>query len=218
MTAQASWIDVSLPISADLPTWPGAERMQLEWRLRLEKGDVANDSALRMGTHTGTHVDAPSHFVAGGSHVDAMPLDVLIGPAIIVEMPGAGQIDAGFLDRCRLPGGASRLLFRTRNSNEWLQPTHEFKRDFAAVTADGAEWLVKRGIRLVGVDYLSVEPFGQDGTTHRTLLGAGVVVIEGLDLSAASAGEWDLVCLPLRLRGAEGAPCRVVIRRRETRG
>jgi arylformamidase len=133
-------------------------------------------------------------------------------------MPGSGQIDAAFLETCRLPAGVSRLLFRTRNSSEWLQPTREFKRDFAAVTADGADWLVKRRIRLVGVDYLSVEPFGQDGTTHRTLLGAGVVVIEGLDLSAASAGQWDLVCLPLRLRGAEGAPCRVVIRRRETRG
>ena len=216
MMKESGWIDVSLPISGDLPVWPGAERMLLEWRRRMDKGDVANDSAIRMGTHTATHVDAPSHFVASGTDVDAMPLDVLIGPASIIEMPGHGHIDAAFLERCQMPADTTRVLFRTRNSNEWRAPTGEFKRDFAAVTADGASWLVKRGIRLVGVDYLSVEPFGSDGTTHRTLLGAGVVVVEGIDLSQVTAGEWDMICLPLRLKGAEGAPCRVVLRPRET--
>ena len=207
-----SWIDVSLPISDRLPTWPGAERLRLEWRLRIDRGDAVNDSAIRMGSHTGTHIDAPAHFIDGGADVAALQLETMIGPACVVEIPGEGHIDAAALSKAKVPAGATRLLFRTRNSRSWANPEHEFKSDFLAVAADGAKWLVDHGVKLVGVDYLSVEPFGRDGSTHRTLLGAGVVVIEGLDLSSAPAGACDLVCLPLKLVGAEGAPCRVVIR------
>ncbi len=204
--------DISLPITPDLPVWPGDAPIEIEQVEAMDAGDTANVSRLSAGVHIGTHVDAPHHFLNDGRTVESLPLDVLIGPARVVHF--ADEVDAitaAALEAASIPAGTARLLFRTRNSALWARREREFRTDFVAVTADGAEWLVARGIRLVGVDYLSVAPFRDSVPTHRILLGAGVVVIEGLNLWEVPAGEYQLYCLPLRLVECEGAPARAIL-------
>jgi arylformamidase len=192
-------IDISRPIGPDTPVWPGDPPVLVEPVARIEAGDPAAVSRLELGTHTGTHVDPPAHFLPGGVTVDALPLDVLVGPAIVADLTAApGPVDAGRLESQHLPEGTTRLLLKTGAAD-------------GAVTADGARWLVERGVRLVGADTLSIEPAIGDYPVHRTLLGAGVVIVEGLDLSAVAAGPYQLVCLPLRITGGDGAPARAVL-------
>jgi arylformamidase len=183
-------IDISRPVGADTPVWPGDPPVAVEPVARLEAGDPAAVSRLVLGTHTGTHVDPPAHFVAGGATVDEIGLDVLVGPAVVVE---AGQLAAAV-------GGHERVLLKTGAGDR-----------FGVVTAGTARQLVEAGVRLVGVDTLSIEPATDDYPVHRLLLGAGVVIVEGLDLSATPPGEYQLVCLPLRIAGGDGAPARAVL-------
>ena len=167
---------------------------------------------MSCSVHTGTHVDAPFHHFADGSGADALPLDSMVGPAVVADLTQVDQIGANELDALKLPRGTARLLCRTRNSQLWADRQAGFTREFVAVAPDGAQWLVDRNIRLVGVDYLSVERFGADPPdTHRRLLGAGVVILEGLDLRAVKAGPYWLACLPWKLRGADGAPARAIL-------
>jgi arylformamidase len=187
-------------------TYPGDPGVGLERVRSITAGDVCNLSRLELGVHTGTHVDAPLHFIDRAAAAEELPLDVLLGPARVVDARHAQRLDADTLARLDLRD--ERLLFKTRNSELWSQDS--FADDFVSLTEDGARLLVERGVRLVGVDYLSV---GDEGV-HRALLGAGVVAIEGLDLSAAEPGEWELVCAPLKLVGSDGAPARVLLIRR----
>lgn len=207
------WIDLSIPLKAGMPTYPGDTPFELKPLLRIAKGKVCNLSALQMGTHTGTHVDPPWHFVEEGIRVDGLPLEVLIGRAYVVSVRGVPAVTAGLLASAGIPEDAERLLIQTDNSfGAWDSP--QFEPRFVYLAPDAAEWVVQKGIRLVGIDYLSVEQFGApEPLTHRTLLGAGVIAVEGLNLRALEPGWVELVCLPLRIEGGDGAPARVVARR-----
>jgi len=203
--------DVSLPISSSLPVWPGDPPVRMIQTSHLDRGDVATVTRLEMGAHTGTHVDAPAHFLRDGAGVDTLDLNVLVGPALVVEVLDVDWISADVLADLLIPSGTERVLFRTRNSELWAQAEPAFHRDFVAVTEDGARWLLERGVRLVGVDYLSVGPFTEPVPTHHVLLEGGVVVVEGLNLQGIAAGAYQLVCLPLRLVGIDGAPARAIL-------
>jgi len=203
--------DISLPISGSLIVWPGDPEVKITQTSRLDKGDTATVSRLDLGAHTGTHVDAPCHFVPGGSSVDTLDLNVLMGPALVVHVLEADALSMDVLERLRIPPGAERVLFRTRNSDLWARGEREFDEDFVAITEDGAHWLVENGVRLVGIDYLSVAPFGEPAPTHSVLLRAGVIAVEGLDLSGMAAGVYQLVCLPLKIAGCDGAPARAIL-------
>lgn len=191
-------IDISLSIDAGMAVWPGDPPVRVEPVSRVEAGDIAAVSRLALGTHTGTHVDPPAHFLAGGATVDELPLDVLVGPAVVADLTGGGPVDAARLAALDLPEGTVRILLKTSAAG-------------GLVTPDGAAWLVERGLQLVGVDTLSIEPPSEHYPVHRLLLGAGVIIVEGLDLTAAAPGRYQLACLPLRIAGGDGAPARAVL-------
>jgi arylformamidase len=208
----AGWIDVTVPIRSGMVHWPGDPEVRVIRVADIERGDQATVSRLDIGAHTGTHVDAPLHFLRGGSAVHELPWSGLIGPARVVHLPEARIIDGAAVDALAVAAG-ERIVFRTRNSDRCWKTDH-FVPDYTYVSLDGARRLVDRGVRAVAVDYLSVGG-GDDGVaTHQALLGAGVCVIEGLDLSAVTPGPHDLICLPLRIHGADGAPARVLLRPR----
>jgi arylformamidase len=203
--------DVSLRLSPALPSYPGNPSFELLPVKRLADGDSSNVSALRLGTHAGTHVDAPRHFFDDGAAVDGLSPDILVGPARLVHFPGERAVTAALLQDLDLRG-VTRLLIRTDNSAAWSGALH-FEPGFVYLAEDGARLLADAGIGLVGVDYLSVERFKAPGApTHHVLLGRGIIVVEGLDLSGAPAGDYELLCLPLKIADADGAPARVFLR------
>jgi arylformamidase len=204
--------DVSLPISESLIVWPGSTPIRIETKNSIEKGDVFTASDLITPVHMGTHVDAPKHFISGGKGIETLSLDTLVGWARVVHALDVDALTAEVLENLRVPKDTLRLLIRTRNSDRWAQGglTH-FEEQFVAVTEDGARWLVDRGIRLVGVDYLSVAPYAAPVPTHRILLEDGVIPLEGLNLVNVPAGMYQLVCLPLKIVGADGAPARTIL-------
>lgn len=203
--------DISLPITPTLPVWPGDPPVRLSQPSHLERGDICTITRLDMGAHTGTHLDAPAHFIRGGATVESLDLDALIGPALVVNAAGLGHLTAEALEALAIPPGVQRLLLRTDNSAIWQRCQTAFAENFTAIEPSGAHWLVQRGVRLVGIDYLSVAPFDDGVPTHQILLGAGVIAVEGLDLSAIEPGEYQLVCLPIKIGGSDGAPCRAVL-------
>jgi arylformamidase len=204
--------DVTVPLSAEVPTFPGDPRFQMEFSHRIAEGEPYNVAKVTLGVHSGTHVDAPYHFLADGATVDQLPLELLIGRARVVDMTALDRIERADVERADLRDDI-RALFKTRMSGQLRQPV--FQEDFVYLTPDAATYLVQVGIKLVGIDYLSIEKFGsKDFGAHHALLGAGVVIIEGLDLSEVEAGEYDLTCLPLRIAGADGSPARVLLRAR----
>jgi arylformamidase len=204
--------DISVPVNPELPVWPGDSRVVLEQIRSISRGDSSTDSRLACGVHSGTHVDAPAHFIENRETVEQLPLDVLMGEAIVVEIPDDDIITPEIMEAQNLPAETKRLLLKTKNSEFWNDPTHPFKTDFVALSFEAAAWIVRRGIRLVGIDYLSNQIFSdKDPLTHRTLLEAGVVIVEGLDLREVNPGSYQLVCLPLKLAGSEGAPARAVL-------
>jgi len=172
---------------------------------------------LDCDVHSGTHVDAPLHFLSNGGPVEAISLDVLIGPALVAYLPHISRVTAADLEALDLTADVRRLLIRTSNSDLWTAKVREFQRDFVALTTDAAAWVVERDIRLLGVDYLSVQRFGDGPEVHQILLGAAVAVVEGLSLAGAEPGGYELTCLPLRLVGAEGAPARAVLRKQNSK-
>jgi arylformamidase len=206
--------DISLPLSPRLPTWPGNPPFELEPRQRMASGASANVSRLVLGTHSGTHVDAPRHFFDGRAGVDELPLDELVGSCRVVEIdvpPGRHPIGVSEIQRGAGGPPPRRLLLKTANSRLWNGAP--FTSEFIYVTPEAAEWLVASGVRLVGVDYLSIEEFRKPGApAHRTLLGAGVVIVEGLNLANVPPGPYELICLPLRIEGSDGSPARVILR------
>lgn len=205
----AAWIDVTVPIHPGMVVYEGDPGVRVTSALALERGDPANVSLLALGSHTGTHVDAPRHFIPGGGTVDGLPLDVLLGRARVLACP-PGPIAAETVAGAG-PRRGSRLLFKTGNSALWERA--RFVRDYQALTLEAARLLVEAGVALVGIDYLSIEGFGAPGhPVHRCLLGAGTLILEGLDLSAVAPGEYELCCLPLRIRDGDGAPARALLR------
>jgi arylformamidase len=207
------WLDISVPISERTPIFTGDPTFSRDLAQDLTRGDVCNLSRLDMGAHTGTHVDAPRHFIDGAPTTETLALDACMGDAWVVDATAlTSTIRASDLDRLAIPSGETRLLFKTRNSDLWSRDG--FSSDFLAFGADAARWLVDRGVRLIAIDYLSIAPFGDPVDTHRAFLGAGVVVVEGTDLRAVEPGPYELLCLPLRLVGSDGAPARALLRPR----
>jgi len=205
--------DVTLTFSAALPGWPGMPAPVLErWR-SMDDGAANNVSRLDTHVHFGTHVDAPLHFVNDGFGMETVSLDAMLGPCVVIHLPDASEISAADLEASDIPAGTERLIIRTRNSALWDDLSQGFKTDFVALTPDAAGWVVDRGIRLVGIDYLSVERYKEPGrVTHLTLLNAEVVLVEGLDLRGIEPGAYELICMPLKLKDCDGAPARVALR------
>ena len=197
--------DITFPIREGMVTWEGDPEVRLERVRSLEAGDLCNISRLDFGVHTGTHVDAPIHFIDGTEGADALPLEAMIGPANVVDATQADVLDRATLAGLAISASSERLLFKTPSSGLWAR--EEFVPDFVELTGDGAEYLVARHVKLVGIDYLSVG----DEDAHRALLGAGVAALEGLDLREIEAGKSQLVCLPLKIAGSDGAPARVLL-------
>lgn len=204
--------DISLTVTPNLPVWPGDRPIELERVSKMEEGAHNNVSELAFSVHVGTHVDAPYHFIADGKTIEQLKLEVLIGPAQVVELPEECElIGAADLQQAGIAEGTQRVLLKTRNSHFWNQPGLPFQREFTSLAPDGAAYLVERGVRLIGIDYFSIAPFNDSVPTHRELLGAEVVVLEGANLSQVSAGMYQLYCLPLKLGGSDGAPARAIL-------
>jgi arylformamidase len=203
--------DVTVPVDTTVPIFPGDPEFHLQRVKSLAEGAVCNLSRLDCGVHTGTHVDAPIHFINDTAGVDGMPLEAMLGPAYVVDATSIrGHIDASILSTLHVPADAKRVLFKTTNSDLWSSPT--FESNFVGITEDAAVVLVDQGVRLVGIDYLSIAPPNDPTPTHVALLQAGVVILEGVDLRSVPAGQYDLACLPIRLVGSDGAPARVILR------
>ena len=203
--------DISVTVSADLPVWPGDPPVSIESVAKIEDGANANVSRIAMGVHTGTHVDAPFHFMNDGSTVEHLPLDLLTGPSYVLELPGVNIITSSVLKQAVIPSGTLRLLIKTDNSGYWKDIGAAFQTGFTGISSDGAEYLVNLGVRLIGMDYLSVAPYKQSRPTHEVLLNTGVVIVEGLNLSEITQGHYTLYCLPLKLAGCDGAPARAIL-------
>lgn len=203
--------DITVPISPDMPVWPGDPPVEIEPISQIESGDNANVSRLALSAHTGTHVDAPYHFLAAGITLEQVPLSQFIGPAFVAHLPEVETICAADLVSQQIPPGTERVLFKTRNSAYWAGGLQEFQTDFVALEPDAAQYLVDFGVKLVGIDYLSVAPFKRSRPTHEILLKAGIAILEGVDLSAVTQGHYQLYCLPLKLQGVDGAPARAIL-------
>jgi arylformamidase len=201
--------DITMPLSEELPAYPGDPRVVISSCCSIAGGASANVSNISFCTHSGTHLDPPRHFSDSGLPVDEIPLDTLVGKALVVEVYGTKEIGPKELERLRIKG-VPRLLLKTDNSEFWKDS--EFREDFAALSVEGARFVVEAGVKLVGIDYLSVEKFKGDGEVHRILLDNGVVILEGVDLSEVEPGEYELICLPLKIKGGDGAPVRALLR------
>lgn len=204
------YYDISVSISPQLPVWPDTQPIEFQRTLDLDQGDIANDTTICMSVHTGTHVDASLHFVSSGRSVDELPLETLIGLATVIDVGELEVITAIFLEGLELPNNLKRILFKTKNSKLWNSST--FEPNFVALSCDAAEWLINQGIVLVGIDYLSIQRFYDGPETHIVLLQSDVVIIEGLNLRDVPTGNYELICLPIKLKGLEGAPSRVILR------
>jgi arylformamidase len=203
--------DITVPLGPATHIWDAGQAPQIRDELSLMAGDFANVTSLAMGSHSGTHTDAPSHFVAGGATIDELPPETLVGPALVVEHKGSRHITAEDLDALDVDGRHERVLFKTSNGR--LRQSDAFSRDFVALAPSAAERLVELGVKLVAIDYLSIEPYeaGEACPVHRNLMGAGIVIVEGVDLRHVPPGEYLLVCAPIKLVGSEGAPTRAFL-------
>ena len=210
-----NWIDVSVPLYSGMAHWPDNPEVVIERMQDMEQGDVCTVSRLSLGVHTGTHIDAPAHFISGGAGVHEAPFEALIGAARLLEIRDPVSVKVEELEPYRIQAG-ERILFKTRNSlGSWESTT--FVPDFVYVSADAASYLASLKVRTVGVDYLSVGGFYADGPeTHHALLSAGVWIIEGMNFAGVDPGRYQLVCLPLRIQGADGAPARVILQPMES--
>ncbi len=211
--------DISLTMTTRMPVWPGGPKPVMDRVMTIgEDGAPCNVTQLNFGAHTGTHLDAPLHFIKDGNGVEKLDLDVLVGPALLLEVGDhVDMVTRETFEGLDIPQGTGRLLIRSRNSAIWAGDPESFDESFVAVSPCGARWLVERGVKLVGVDYLSVAPFREDYSieTHVILLEAGVIPVEGLNLAGVEPGEWELVCLPIKIEGCDGAPCRTILIGRE---
>jgi len=205
------WIDISVPLKSGMVHWPGDPEIRIERVLAIDRGDPCNVSSIVMGSHTGTHMDPPFHYVRAGTTLDAMPLDATIGPARVIEIEDPESVKPEELERHDIAPG-ERILLKTRNSPGAWQ-TDNFVEDFVYISLAGARYLAERGVRTVGVDYLSVGGYRADGEAiHHALLEAGVWIIEGLNLAGVQPGNYELLCMPIKIQQADGAPARAILR------
>ncbi len=209
----STWIDISLLLHNGMVHWPTDTPVDIERVFDVARGDSHSLSRIVMGSHAGTHIDAPAHFLKEGASIDQMPLDITVGPARVLEIKDNCSIRPEELLPQRVRAG-ERILFKTLNSKD-VWHTDSFIEDYVFLTPEAARFLVERKVKMVGTDYLSIGAFkGDGGEVHQILLGAGVWIVEGLDLSQVRPGRYELVCLPLRLGKADGAPARAVLRPR----
>ncbi len=206
--------DVTLVLRPDMPTWPSEQGPRIEPLKRMARGDSSNVSLVTFGDHTGTHVDPPVHFIEGGNTIDKLPVDALVGPCQVAAYDEDEHISGAWLDHAAIGPGTRRILFKTRNSRRWTDPSAPLDKEFIALDETAARWLVRRGITLVGIDYLSIEPFGSGKVghpVHVALLRAAVVIVEGLDLHDVAPGQYEIVCAPLKIENGTGSPARVFL-------
>jgi arylformamidase len=203
--------DITVGITPDMPVWPGHVPVIVEQFKTLARGDIANISRVAGSAHMGTHVDAPCHFIEGAASLDDMSLEVLTGNAYVSDLQDVRVIDEEVLEKAGIPPDAERILLKTRNSDLWASGVREFRTDYVGLNAKGAQWLVSRGVKLVGSDYLAVAAYDDLVETHRVLLGNEVIIAEGLNLSGVGQGWYKLYCLPLKLAGSDGAPARAIL-------
>ncbi len=204
--------DITLTISPEMVLWPTDPPIELKRVSKIEEGSNANVSHISMSVHTGTHIDAPYHFLGDGDTVESIPIETLFGRAYVLHLPDdVDLITRELVENSTIPPRTKRVLFRTRNSELWKSNRKTFDKNFVALASDAAEYLLKRGVKLVGIDYLSIASFGDAVPTHQTLLRAGIAVLEGLDLSEVSQGRYTLYCLPLKIVGVDGAPVRAIL-------
>ena len=205
------YYDISVPIMNGTVAWPKHSTVEVSPLSEISKGDSSNVSRLVIDAHTATHVDAPHHFLNNGVGIDQVPLDSMIGPAYVADVGDANSVSDEVLDAAGIPSDVERLLIKTSNSELWANPTAEFKTDYVGLVISGAQWVVDRGMKLVGIDYLSIARRDETGPVHNIVLGAGVTALEALDLREVTVGMYRLICLPLRITGCDGAPARVVL-------
>jgi len=211
----SDYLDISLPLSSRLPVWPGDPALVVERFVSMDQGALANVSRLCGTVHIGTHIDAPDHFLNNGRTVAQVDLNACLGPVWVLDLEDIPRIDRAALEAAWPAAAPTRVLFKTRNSRWWAQGVSTFREDYVALTPDGAEFLVQQGIRLVGIDYLSIAPYEDPVPTHQILLQAEVVILEGVRLDHVNPGLYDLYCLPLNIPEAEGAPARALLKARE---
>jgi arylformamidase len=210
-------IDISLPIKNDLPVWPGDPKIDISSISSMDNGDSCNVSYMKMGVHAGTHIDAPHHFMNNHKTIENLNLDLLVGTVYVAEIPGDSEVISDkVLEESSIPEGITRLIIKTKNSNYWKLDNSQFKKEFVAIDKKGAEWIVDKGIRLIGVDYLSVAPYSAGTPTHKVLLGAEVIIVEGLNLLMVEVGYYELICLPIKILGSDGSPARAILKTIET--
>jgi arylformamidase len=203
--------DITLPLSPDLPVWPGDKPFNRYRISEIDKGDNSNTSFIEMCAHMGTHVDAPDHFLGNQDTVENLAINILCGRVYVLELMDTALITAEDLLKAEIPPRTRRILFKTRNSAYWQSEDQVFQPDFVGLSPDGAQFIVDRGVKLIGIDYLSIAPFKKTRPTHEILLGAGIVILEGLNLSTVSPGRYSLYCLPLKLVDSDGAPARAIL-------
>ncbi|MBI2869274.1 MAG: cyclase family protein [Chloroflexi bacterium] len=212
---RARWTDISVPVREGMPQWPGDPQVKIKRLLDVAQGDRHTLTGIEISSHTGTHVDAPRHFIRSGAAIDRMPLDMMMGRARVIEIRDRESIKPEELVRFRIRPG-ERILLKTENSAR-LWRSDAFSESYVYITSEAAQFLVQRKIRLVGVDYLSVGSFQEGEMVHSILLEAGIWVVEGLDLARVSAGRYELICLPLKIQDGDGAPARAIVRPRAVR-
>lgn len=199
--------DISMPLGRHTPVWPTSDHFAIAW-LKNHLDDGYSESALSLNSHTGTHIDFPYHFMDGGMRGGDVSLDEMVGICFVLDCHDADNIDRTLLAKANIPPHCTRLLFKTRNS---LLQGERFSEQYVSLNPDGAQWLVERGVRLVGIDYLSIEAYRGEGRTHKALLGNGILVLEGLALDGVAEGSYFLVALPMNIPETEGAPVRAIL-------
>ncbi|MDO8231955.1 MAG: cyclase family protein [bacterium] len=204
-------LDISLPLSPHTPHWPTDTSTRLWQTSCIADGAHSNDTHMETSLHAGTHYDAPLHFLPEGKSIDKIDLSVFMGPTYLAHMPKVKSISEHDLEKLRLPKGTSRILFKTANSKRWGSNDAEFNKEYVGLTAGAAQWLVKNKIKLVGIDYLSVAAFDEIVPVHKTLLGKGIAILEGLDLRKAKEGKYELIAFPLLIPGSEASLVRAVL-------
>ncbi len=209
MTA-SEWMDISMPVApGQTPLWPGSLPIQLDRVSDIDRGDPFTETTLSFSVHTGTHIDAPAHFIADGDTVERLDLQVLMGPCWVADLRRVMTISAHSLESAEIPEGIERLLLKTDNDK---RKASTFDPSFIGLDKEAAAWAVEHHVRLLGIDYLSVQSYNESDSVHVTLLQAGIVILEGLDLSNIEPGMYTLICLPIRLEGTEGAPARALLK------
>ena len=204
--------DISLSISPDLVVWPDDPSIEITRKSKIEDGADMNATHVQMSAHSGTHIDAPFHFLESGETVENISLDMMIGRAYVLHVPGVKIITREILEKSPIPPRTKRILFKTDNSELWSTGnSSKFKDDYVSLDVEAAKYMIKRGVKLVGIDYLSIAPFNDPIPTHKTLLESGVVILEGINLSEVSQGRYTLYCLPLKISGSDGAPARAIL-------